>query len=198
MRKFRIVAIIYVSIFAQTLFAQDYNKGLDAYNSNDYQTALTEWLPLAERGDANAQRNLGQMYRNGEGVPKDDIEAVRWYKLAADQGDVNAQYNLGVMYGNGVGVPKDVAEAGRWYKLAAEQGNAGAQFILGLMYDSGEGVPQDEVLAYMWHNLSAALGMTDAAKERDAVAAKLTPEQLAEAQRLSRTCLQSNYKECGF
>ena len=68
----------------------------------------------AEQGYAYAQNNLGVMYANGRGVPKDDAEAVRWFRLAAEQGDAAAQYNLGLMYANGEGVPKDDAEAVRW------------------------------------------------------------------------------------
>ena len=58
----------------------------------------------ADQGDANAQFNLGVMYDFGEGVPKDDAEAVEWYRLAAEQGYANAQFNLGLMYANGEGV----------------------------------------------------------------------------------------------
>ena len=64
------------------------------------------------------------MYANGEGVPEDDAEAVRWLRLAADQGHADAQHNLGWMYANGEGVPEDDAEAARWYRLAADQGHA--------------------------------------------------------------------------
>ena len=76
----------------------------------------------AEQGDATAQFNLGNMYANGEGVPQDDPEAARWFRLAAEQGLASAQFNLGVMCANGEGVLKDNAEAVRWYRLAAEQG----------------------------------------------------------------------------
>ena len=62
----------------------------------DYATALKEWRPLAEQGDAGAQNILGLMYATGEGVPQDNNEAVRWYRLAAEQGDDRAQYILGV------------------------------------------------------------------------------------------------------
>ena len=78
--------------------------------------------------------NLGRMYANGEGVPKDFVEAVKWYRLAAEQGVAYAQYNLGYMYSSGEGVPKDFVEAVKWYRLAAEQGVAYAQYNLGLMY----------------------------------------------------------------
>ena len=62
------------------------------------------------------------MYDNGEGVPQDYKEAIKWYRLAAEQGNANAQYNLGLMYDNGEGVPQDYKEAVKWYRLAAEQG----------------------------------------------------------------------------
>ena len=101
--------------------AQDYDAGLKAAQAGDFQTALKEWKPLADQGHADAQHNLGWMYASGEGVPEDDAEAVRWYRLAADQGHAGAQHNLGLMYDNGEGVPEDDAEAVRWYRLAADQ-----------------------------------------------------------------------------
>ena len=110
----------------------------------------------AEQGDPEAQFDLGFMYRNGEGVPQDDAEAVKWYRLAAEQGHADAQYNLGGMYGNGVGVLKDEAEALRWYRLAAEQDDADAQFHLGVMYATGKGVLKDSVLAHMWFSIAGA------------------------------------------
>ena len=78
----------------------------------------------ADQGDAEAQYNLGVIYNNGEGVPKDDAEAVRWFQLAAEQGYAKAQFELGYKYRWGHGVPLDDAEAGRWLRLAAEQGHA--------------------------------------------------------------------------
>jgi len=115
-------------------------------------------LPLAEQGDTFAQFNLGLMYDNGEGVPQDYAEALKWFRLAAERGNVTAQYNVGVMYDNGRGVPEDDAEAVKWYRLAAEQGYAKAQGRLGSMYKQGQGVPEDYVEAYAWYNLGAAQG----------------------------------------
>ena len=77
------------------------------------------------------------------GVPKDDVEAVRWYRLAAAQGLDEAQYALGNMYADGWGVPQDAAEAARWFRLAADQGHSSAQSELALMHEKGEGVPED-------------------------------------------------------
>jgi uncharacterized protein len=95
------------------------------------------------------------------------------------------------MYEDGRGVPQDYAQAVGWYRKAADQGDSLAQFKLGLIYGQGQGMPQDYVRAHMWFNIAAA-GASDASvrdqsvKYRDLVAAKMTPEQIAEAQRLAR------------
>jgi TPR repeat protein len=88
-------------------FSADYQKGLTAYESGDYATALREWTPLAKQGNADAQFDLGVMYELGQGVPQDGKTAVKWYRLAAEQGLADAQFNLGVMYAEGRGVPQD-------------------------------------------------------------------------------------------
>ena len=75
-------------------WSADLQKGLTAYESGDYATALREWTPLAEQGDADAQTLLGVMYNEGKGVPQDYKTAVKWYTLAAKQGDANAKTNL--------------------------------------------------------------------------------------------------------
>ena len=130
------------------------------------------------------------MYDKGEGVPQDDAEALRWYRLAADQGVANEQYNVGLMYADGRGVPQDAAEAVRWYRLAADQGDAVAQNLLGTMYRNGEDVPQDDVLAHMRYSLSASRatrGLRERAVQgRDRVAGLMNPTEIAEAQRLAR------------
>ena len=96
------------------------------------------------------------------------------------------------MYANGRGVPEDDVEAVRWYRLAAEQGYANAQFLLGVMYSNGLGVPEDDVLAYMWYNLAAAQGDENAPGLKDTLAQRMTREQIAEAQRLSREWLEAH------
>ena len=86
----------------------------------------------AEQGEADAQHRLGLAYQNGDGVPRDDVEAVSWYRLAAVQGHRRAQNDLGNAYATGAGVPQDTTEAIRWFRLAAEQGYAVAQGNLGV------------------------------------------------------------------
>ncbi len=97
--------------------------GMEAYDKGDYATALKEWRPLAEQGNAEAQYGLGVMYRDSRGVSQDYEQALRWYRLAAAQGHASAQYTLGLMYELGQGVPQDDVQAHLWASLAAEQGN---------------------------------------------------------------------------
>ncbi len=83
-------------------------------------------------------------------------------------------------------MPQDYVQAVPWYRMAAEQGNAGAQGNLGAMYANGNGVPQNYVQAHMWFNLAGAQGEKQAVKNRDIVAKRMTPAQIAEAQKLAR------------
>jgi TPR repeat protein len=101
----------------------DFQRGSIAYESGDYVTALREWKPLAEQGDAVVQYILGQMYSKGKGVPKDYKTAVMWYTFSAEQGYANAQGNLGAMYIFGAGVLKDYVYAHMWGSIANTNGN---------------------------------------------------------------------------
>jgi TPR repeat protein len=165
-----------------------------AYQNGDYAKVLRLARPLATEGDARAQSLLGLVYYRGRGAPQDHGEAVKLFRSAADQGDAPAQFYLGFMYSEGQGVPQDYAEAVRWFRLAAERGEAQAQYNLGLSYakgETGEGDP-DNVNAYMWFNIAtASFAATDprrstAMTSRDAVAHKMTPEEIAEAQKRAR------------
>jgi TPR repeat protein len=106
--------------------------------------------------------------------------------LAAEQGVGPAQFDVGLKYERGEGVPQDYREAAQWYSLAAEQGYVNAQLNLGALYFEGKGVPQDYVQAHIWFNLASANGSTKAADDRELVAQKMTPDQIAEAQRRAR------------
>ena len=163
----------------------DFDDGVEAYNRGDYATALQEFRPLAEQGDANAQFNLGFMYDNGKGVPENDAEAAKWHRKAAEQGDVMAQYSLGGMYFRGEGVSQNFTEAVKWFRKAAEQGDAYAQVNLGFMYGTGEGVPMNYVKAYMWYSLAKAQGNEDAAKGLYIIEKEMNTDQIAKAQVLA-------------
>ena len=99
---------------------------VDPVVKSDDATAVEMIRPLAEQGDAEAQYNLGLMYKIGQGVPQDYAETVKWYRKAADQGLNDAQNNLGVMYYSGMGVPQDYVQAHLWFSLAAAAGNRNA------------------------------------------------------------------------
>lgn len=154
------------------------------------QVEGARWLRrAADQGLAEAQFDLGLCYAGGEGVSRDVVEAAAWYRKAADQGLPDAQGELGNCYLEGNGVPKDVPEGVKWTRLAAEQGFAPAQNRLGLCYSRGTGVPKDCLEAYKWLNLAAAKGDAAADDVRMNLAAAerfLTPEQIAEGQRLAR------------
>ena len=190
------IAIV-LTILSAPAFADAMQDAAAAYARGDYAAELKITKPLAEKGESWAQQWLGLSYALGTGVPQDYAEAVKWYRLAATQGDADAQLNLGVIYNHGRGVVQDYAEAVKWYRLAAAQGNAPAQSNLGLLYDNGRGVVQDYVRAHMWYNLGAVSGKAPkAAKNRDELAAKMTPAQIAEAQKLARECQARSFKGC--
>ena len=142
----------------------------------------------AERGEPEAQTELGGRYYAGRGVPQDDAEAARWTARAAEQGYAPAQYNLGLLHFRNRGVAGDDAEAARWYQAAAEQGYAPAQGALGYLYAYGAGVAEDPVAAYMWLELAwrgAADDFTRRlyAQQRGELAARMTAGQVDEGRR---------------
>jgi TPR repeat protein len=88
-----------------------FKEGMAALDRDDYETAFRELKPVAEKGDALAQHQIGVMYFMGKGAKQDYGEAAKWYRKAADQGLDAAELNLGIMYLRGYGVPTDYAEA---------------------------------------------------------------------------------------
>ena len=155
----------------------------------------------ANQGVAEAQTNLGLLYYDGRGVPRDYTQAREWFEKAAPQGDANAQYNLGVMYDFEKGVPQDFEKARRWYEKAAAQGHVGALNNLGGLYEFGHGVSQDSVRAYMWYHVAATLSTNDpqkdiAAENRDEIGDHMTSAQKKEAKRLASRCEAQRFKGC--
>ena len=128
--KCALAALLLMLSFAAPVAAGPIEDAATAFRRGDYATALRLLRPLADQGSVAAQFDLGLLYDNGWGVPKNSIEAFKWYRLATEQGYAKSQYNLGVMYGNGEGVPQNDAESVRWYRLAAQQGYAKSQFNL--------------------------------------------------------------------
>lgn len=132
-------------------------------NSASASSELTSRLQrAAEAGDVHAQLKLGKAYRDGEGVPQNDVLAFKWLRRAAEQDDPDAENDLGILYGTGKGVERDKQEAVRWYGKAAKQGNARAMFNLGAAYYNGDGVNTDDTASYAWFLLANEAGYPQA------------------------------------
>jgi TPR repeat protein len=151
------LAPIYETSNAEKMLAD----GIAALGKQDFQTALTAIRSSAATGYAPAQRVLGYLYGTGSaGLPKDEVEAVRLYRLAAAQSDAYAMNNLGWMYqvGRG-GLSVDEVEAVRLYRLAVAQSNTAAMNNLGWMYERGRGgLSVDEVEAVRLYREAANHG----------------------------------------
>lgn len=140
-------------------FAQQAVKsGIDAWQRGDYASAVAIWRPLAQKGDADAEFDLGQAYRLGRGVPVDLAQAQLWLEKAADAGHLDAQTTLGLLLfdsGNRSG-------AMRWLKKAAERGEPRAMLVYGTALFNGDGVPKDPLAAYAYVSRAAAQGLQPA------------------------------------
>lgn len=114
------VLLVCACFFALTgqAMADSLSDANRVYDTGDYEKAAKLYSPLAKDGNAEAQYNLGMMYRAGRGVPRDIKEAAKWYRLAAEQGNPLAQFNLGWMYASGKGVPQDYVRSRMWFNVA--------------------------------------------------------------------------------
>ena len=126
MKRFVALCFVAVAFATAPAFSADFQTGLDAYKKGDFATALLEFQPLAEQGNASAQFFMGWMYKNGQGVAQDYKEAVKWWRLSAEQGDADAQNNLAAMYDEGHGVLQDYLRAHMWFNLSASNGSENA------------------------------------------------------------------------
>ncbi len=125
---------------------------------------------FAERGDTDAQFELGLRFLTGEGLKKDDQEGVKWLEKAAEGGHLRAQYVYGSLFEDGTSVPKDPAKAASWFEKAANGGFPMAQHALAVAYELGQGVSKDSAKAASWFEKAAAQNYPPA---MSALAAKL-------------------------
>ena len=116
------MALLLSLSFAAPVAAGPVEDAVAAHDRGEYATALRLLRPLADQGHAAAEYKLGDMYKFGQGVPRNWATAMGWYRKAADQGYARAQDSLGVMYEFGQGVPQDYVLAVTWYRKAADQG----------------------------------------------------------------------------
>ena len=126
---------------------------------------------------------------SADGFAGEHLYYVEGQPIVVARGSARALGRLGFRYENGFGVPQNYIAAADLYRRAAERGDTFAQARLGLSYDKGHGVPVDLILSYKWLDLAAARGTR---RDRDfyqrlrnAVAQKMSLEQVTEGQRLA-------------
>ncbi|MGP1284008.1 MAG: SPOR domain-containing protein [Parasphingopyxis sp.] len=134
-------------------------EGVEAWRNGDYARAISEWQPLAETGDPDAQFNLGQAYKLGRGVPQDMERARDLFRQAADQGHLQAEANYGlILFQDG-----NREEAMPYIVRAADRGEPRAQYIYGTALFNGDLAPRDWVRAYALMSNASAAGLPQAA-----------------------------------
>ena len=175
-QKGRVGTLVFLLLISTVLLPVDFAQA----------DKLTELQAQAEQGVAEAQHDLGVLYHEGLGVPRNHRKAVKWFRKAANQGYAKGRFDLAVMYEHGRGVPQDYQEAAKWYHKAADQGDARAQFNLGSLHYEGRGVVRDYVQTHKWLSLAeghfTGTDQDQAAQTRGMVEAQMAPAQIAEAQ----------------
>jgi len=139
-----------VILIAISQFPDKFQNANDAYAAGDYTEAMRLWRELAEKGDANAQHNVGSLYKNGKGVEEDDDEAAKWFEQAAAGGNAASQFEIGKLIETGVAGIGGTPAALAWILKAANQGYPLALADLGIRHMTGDGVAIDPVKAVFW------------------------------------------------
>jgi cell division septation protein DedD len=164
-------AVAALSVGSGTAFA-DVRAGIEAWRAGNYEAAIREWRPLADRGDADAQFNLGQAYRLGRGVPTNLPLALEWFEKAARQGHGQAEANLGLsLFQN-----NQRERAMPWLRRAAERGDPRAQYYLGTAHFNGDLVATDWPRAYALMRRAAEQGLPQAQQSLAQMEAHLSAE----------------------
>ena len=141
-----------VCSFSSVSFANDFDEGLEAIHGTDYEKALKILVPLASKGHAPSQYNLGVMNEWGNGVPKDYVKAMKWYRLSAEGSHKDAQNNLGAMYSKGEGADQSFIIALKWFLISAENGSEAGRKNIDIVEKrmSQEQITQARKLAREW------------------------------------------------
>jgi len=172
---FLLVSMVF-GLFTQATFADD----------------IHDLIKKANKGDAAAQFELGLAYsiqddadlQSDYKIPIDSKQAFKWFAKSAKQGDIRAEYKLSVAYGDGRGINKDSIKEMYWLRKSAEQGYGIAQAGLGEKYYNGEGVKKSIIIAYQWISLALESANFNAEDELLRIKNEMTPEQIAEAEKL--------------
>jgi len=162
----------------------DLARGIEFFERGEFARAYKELLPDAERDEAAAQYVVGVILLNNLATTASpEKDAAYWIARSAEQGYLRAETELARMYRTGDHVKEDLAKAVEWYRKAAEAGDVGAQLFVADAYAYGHGVKIDTVEAYMWYEIALEYWGSLAVRARDLVAEKMTPDEIAEAER---------------
>jgi len=148
----RFLVLLACFSFSTVSFANDFQEGLDAIHETNYEKALEILIPLAKKGHAPSQYNLGVMHEWGNGVPQDNVKAMKWYRLSAEQSHKDAQNNLGAMYSKGEGAEQSFVDALKWFVVAAENGSEAGRKNIDIVEKrmTPEQITQGRKLAREW------------------------------------------------
>jgi TPR repeat protein len=161
-RGFRSLLIgIGLATFASSAIWADAAAGMAAFKKGDYQGAFREWKAAADKGQAEAQYDLGLLYAKGLGVQRDLQVSQQWYEAAALQGNAQAEYSLGQMYAQGWGIPANEASTLRWMEMANGSSGDNSEDP-GWLAIEGYGTSTDFTKAAYWYRLAADQGHPEA------------------------------------
>lgn len=158
-QAFLVITMLYFSILSASA---DLKKGIEAYEAEDYATALSEFQPLADQGVPEAQSQLSRLYYHGYGVRKNYKKAGELAKAAAEKGDKIGENMLGLLAIDGLGTKKDLKAAEKYFLSSAEKGFLSAQLNLAGMYWIGDLGEKDYKQALYWYHKAAKQGSEEA------------------------------------
>jgi uncharacterized protein len=165
-------------------------EGVEKWRAGDHKGAVTEWLPYAARGDADALFNLGQAYRLGRGVVKNEQIAQDYYRKAAARGHGPAQEKLGIaLYGQ----PATRAEGLRWLEQAAKNKQAKAQYVLGVAHFNGDSAPKNWPLAYAYMLRAQNAGVLQAQAALDTMNANIPVNDRLKGEEIANAMAAGSY-----
>lgn len=170
-----------IAAVAAPAFAQDVQAGITAWQAGNYEEAIRQWRPLADRGDADAQYNIAQAYKLGRGVPVNLNLAEQWYERAAQQGHEQAGANLGlILFQNG-----QRQRAMPYIQRSADRGDPRAQYVYGTALFNGDVVARDAARAYAYMSRAAAAGLPPAVTQLREMQQHLSAEERSRGDQLA-------------
>ena len=193
---FNYLAVVFIIInsnnllLAQSLMDDELTltlkEGTKARVTGEYKKAFKIFKPLAVKGNSEAQYQLGEMLRKGQGLPQNYKYALSYLVKSAKQKNVKAEYRLGTMYNEGWGVKYDQSKAFYWWKKAALHGHTEAQMQLSIAYFKGRGVERNFVQSYAWAIITASQKIEGADINKKMVSDLMTKSERKSAKKLAK------------